>query len=162
MIRQFDEMTLNLNPHVLPFIDPGSLMLLESRAPMLSTIDRFEISELFKDRKLFPGLEDSRLRTQVEVAVCRQGPILSFATLAKDLHVLVNKIHTPLSKLENVMGEMHNRVGDTVRRRVMAYFELLEPKPLQTSELQRGNTSPASCYETLFINLLRGMYTQLT
>jgi hypothetical protein len=161
MIHQFDEMTLNRHPFVLPFFDPESLMLLESRAPKLSTRDKSDISELFKNRKLFPGLDDSCLRTKVEKAVCEQGPILSFATLAKDVHILVSRIHKPLSELEGVMGEMENGANDTVRRRVMTYFERLIPKPLQTLEFRQGNASSASCYETLFINLLRGNYTQL-
>jgi hypothetical protein len=161
MTHQYDEMTLNGNPYVKPFIDPESLLMLESRAPMLSIRDKAEILELFKERKLFPGLEDGYLRTQVEIAVCKQGPILSCATLAVELHVLVSKIHKPLSKLEGVMGEMQNDVEDTVRLRVMTYFERLIPKPLQTSKFRRGNASSASCYETLFINLLRGNYKRL-
>jgi hypothetical protein len=161
MVRQFDKMTLDRNDDVWPFIDSESLMMLESRAPMLSISDRTRISELFGDGTLFPNLKDGNLRAKVEAAVCQQGPILSFATLAEDLHVLSSKIHKPLKEMIKPMDNDH---GDTVRRKVIACIaDYPDPlRPQVNVGKRRNNTPHAVIYETLFIDLLCGGYEQVS
>jgi hypothetical protein len=161
MVNQFDEITLNRDDDVWPFIDSESLMMLESRAPMLSTADRSEISKVFKDGTLFPNLKDSNLRIKVEAAVCQQGLVLSFATLAKDLHVLSSKIHKPLKEMIKPMDNYH---GDTVRRKVTACIaDYPDPlRPQVNVGVRRDDVSHAVIYETLFVDLLCGMYEQIS
>jgi hypothetical protein len=157
IVIQWTKITLQWNPIVVQFFDPESISVLQSRAPLLSTQDHDYIVRVFKYGKILTHLTDRGLREAVETEVCRQGPILTLATFAKDLRVAKTRVHDPLLV---VLGTMRRSENDTLRKTVSKIFE--EDFEVFSHSRDRSVHSGIhktafveSCYLRLFLDALR-------
>jgi hypothetical protein len=154
---QWEDITLHEHPAVVQSLDPDSIAILESRAPLLSRRDRDYIGGAFKRGDMLPQLRDAALRESVMEAVCRQGPILTLATFAKDLRALKSRVHQPLM---SVLGVMRVARKDTLRKRIHRVFErefdgLSESGERLAASMIRKEAFVARCYQHVFLHTLR-------
>jgi hypothetical protein len=167
IISQWREITLQWDPTVVQSFDPESISMLQSRAPLLSVQDHDYIVRKFERGKILTQLTDHRLREAVENKVCRQGPIMTLATFAKDLRVVTTRVHDPLTAVLGTMRRPRNDRplndrprNDTLRKKVSKIFEEEFEALLQLYELNVPLTiSKAAfveiCYQHFFLDALR-------
>ncbi|KAF9728532.1 hypothetical protein PMIN01_13360 [Paraphaeosphaeria minitans] len=154
---QWEDITLHEDSAVVQSLDPDSIARLESRAPLLSRPDRDYIGHAFKRVDMLPQLRDAALRESVMKAVCRQGPILTVATFAKDLRALETRVHQPLI---SVLGVMRGARENTLRKRIQSVFErefdvLSESGERLAASTIRKEAFVARCYQHVFLHTLR-------
>lgn len=156
---QYCEITLGEHPTVTRAVDYNSIKMLQSRAPIMSKMDRKYISDQFEAKRLFPSLTDPALRRAVEQAINRQGPILTLHTLKKDVNVLKQRIYAPLSRIIGTMKR--EKKGHTLRAKVKAHFEGIFLELTRTAPLAprygigESKRFADRCYELLFWQLMR-------
>ncbi|KAL5417046.1 hypothetical protein PMIN04_007920 [Paraphaeosphaeria minitans] len=139
IVSQWKDITLQWHPEVVHTLDPDSIERLQSRAPLLSRGDRGYIGHAFGRGNIFPRLTNTALRESVMKAVCRQGPILTLATFAKDLRALQSRVIPPLASL---LRGMRRAQYDTLRKRIQSVFRkefdvLFESGETQLSRVAR-------------------------
>jgi hypothetical protein len=159
IVSQWTKITLQWDPIVVRSFDPESISMLQSRAPFLSTQDHDYIVHVFKHGKILTHLTDKRLREAVETEVCRQGPILTLATFAKDLREVKTRVHGPLIVVLGTMRRESPR-NDTLRKKVSEIFEeefevFIHSRNRNVCSTIHKTAFVQGCYQRLFLDALR-------
>ncbi|KAJ4330608.1 hypothetical protein N0V95_010026, partial [Ascochyta clinopodiicola] len=157
---QWREITLQWNDTVVQSIDPESITMLQSLAPRLSNSDRDYVVSTFERRQMLPRLTDKKLRDAVKAAVCRQGPILTLATFAEDVRLLLSRVHKALTP---VLGGMRRARHDTLRKRVKMILEkefdlLSQAEKLPIASTVQKEMFLDRCYQHVFLHAIRAAH----
>jgi hypothetical protein len=154
MESQWREILLDFDPRVTAATDTETIRALESRAPAISCDDRDFLAKKFKKRLLFPGLEDQALRDAVELAVYRQGPILTLTTFGHDIKIISRRILEPLRK---ALGPKNASENGTVRSKLLQYFREHYIKNVRTAIgiCAERDRYAYKCFERLFLQLIQ-------
>ncbi|KAH7061032.1 hypothetical protein BKA63DRAFT_528546 [Paraphoma chrysanthemicola] len=154
MQSQWRDILLGFDPRVTSATDTETILMLQSRAPAVSHEDRSFLAKRFEERLLFPRLTDQALRRQVEVAVYRQGPILTVKTFACDIKILRARILAPLKEALGPMRASQNR---TVRNKLLDYFRdrYIDHVPMAIGVCAAKERYAVRCFERLFLRLMQ-------
>jgi hypothetical protein len=154
MQSQWRDILLGFHPQVTPAADTETILMLQSRAPAVSHEDRSFLAKRFEERLLFPRLTDQGLRSRVEAAVYRQGPILTVKTFACDIRILRARILAPLNE---ALGPMRTSRGTTVRNKLLQYFRerYIDNVPTAIGVCAAKERYADRCFERLFLRLMQ-------
>ncbi|KAH5619280.1 hypothetical protein HBI51_252640 [Parastagonospora nodorum] len=154
MQSQWRDILLDFHPEVTSAADTETILMLQSRAPAVSHEDRSFLAKRFEERLLFPRLTDQVLRSRVEEAVYRQGPILTVKTFACDIKILRARILAPLNE---ALGPMRTSRGTTVRNKLLQYFRerYIDNVPTAIGVCAAKERYADRCFERLFLRLMQ-------